>query len=91
MALLRYLQHKDRSADPKGSLSSEVPAAAIAHVNQEVQAASSLLQHTYVPVLSISCFSFSRLPDVKAAKAEIPCVILHFLNIILHNVYKFLW
>ena len=39
MALLRYLQRKDGLPDPKGSLSSEVPAATIARANQEVQAA----------------------------------------------------
>ena len=40
MALLRYLQRKDGLPDPKGSLSSKVPAATIVHPNQEVQAAS---------------------------------------------------
>ena len=40
-------------------------------------------------------FLFSRLPDVaihvKAVNAEIPGVIRRFTNIILRNMYKFLW
>ena len=44
MALLRHLQPKDGLPDPKGSLSSEVPAAAIARANQQVQAASETVR-----------------------------------------------
>ena len=40
MALLQYLQHKDRLPDPKGSLSFTIPPQAIARANQEVQAAA---------------------------------------------------
>ena len=42
MALLhaQYLQHKDSLPDPKGSLSSAIPAQAIARANQEVQVAA---------------------------------------------------
>ena len=37
------MQRKDGLPDPKGSLSSEVPAAAIARVNQQVQAALEMV------------------------------------------------
>ena len=40
MAQFQYLQRKDSLPDPKGSLSSAIPAQAIAQVNQEVQAAA---------------------------------------------------
>ena len=40
MALLQYMQRKDSLPDPKGSLSSAIPAQAIARANQEVQAAA---------------------------------------------------
>ena len=40
MALLRYLQCKDRLPEPKESLSSSIPPQAITRVNQEVQAAT---------------------------------------------------
>ena len=37
MALMQFLQRRDNLPDPKGSLSSAIPARAIALVNQEVQ------------------------------------------------------
>ena len=39
MALLQYLQHTDGLLAPKGTLSSAIPAQAIAWVNQELQMA----------------------------------------------------
>ena len=39
MALLQYLQRRKGLPDPKGSLSSAVPAQAIARANQEVPTA----------------------------------------------------
>ena len=39
MTLLRYMQCKNILSDTKGSLSSEVPAAAIARATQEVRVA----------------------------------------------------
>ena len=44
MALLQYLQHKDYLLDPKGSLSSAIPAQAIARADQEAQAAKKGIQ-----------------------------------------------
>ena len=40
MALLQYLQSRYGLPDPKGSLSSAIPAQAIARANQEVQVAA---------------------------------------------------
>ena len=40
MALLQHLQRKDDLLDPKGSLSSAIPAQAIAQADQEAQAAA---------------------------------------------------
>ena len=61
MALIQYLQRKDGLLDPKGSLSSEVPAAAITHTNQQVQAASETVRkgrkrgahHRYSPEIKL--------------------------------------
>ena len=39
--LLRYLKPKDRLPDPRGTLSSSIPAAAIAQANKEVQQATN--------------------------------------------------
>ena len=42
MALLQYLQLRDSLPDPRGPLSSTIPAQAIAEVNREVQEATSI-------------------------------------------------
>ena len=42
MALLRYLQLRDSLPDPRGPLSSTIPAQAIAEANREVQEATSI-------------------------------------------------
>ena len=42
MALLRYLQFRDSLPDPRGPLSSTIPAQAIAEANHEVQEATSI-------------------------------------------------
>ena len=81
MALLWYLQ--DGLPDPKGSLSSKVLAAAIVRANQHMQVASETVREE----IAI---------NVKAANAEIPCVILHFPNVIYHMCINirgniFLW
>ena len=48
MALLRYLQRKDGLPDPKGSLSSEVPAATIAHATQTTKIFNTKISRTTV-------------------------------------------
>ena len=79
MALLQYLQRKDGLLDPKGSLSSEVPATAITRGNQQVPAASKTVRE------GRKRGAYHRYnPGDRAANAEIPCVILHFPNVIFH-------
>ena len=74
MALLQYLQREDGLPDPKGSLSSEVPAAAIARVNQQVQAASETVREGRKHG-AYHCYN----PGERAAIG-----ILHLLNVIFH-------
>ena len=81
MALLRHLQPKDGLPYPKGSLSSEVPAAAIARANQQVQAASETVREGRKRA------TYHRYsPGDRAVNTEIPCVILHFSNVIFNSV-----
>ena len=63
--------------DPKGSLSSEVPAAAITSANKEVQTASETVRDGRIRG-AYNRYNLLRLPDVaihvKTANAEIPRV-----------------
>ena len=95
MALLQYLQCRDSLLDTKASLSFAIPAQAIAWANQEVQAAVEDIQERSKQG-AYNCYSPTDRADigkyasqhgvdvaiqVKAVNAEIPFVILHFLNL----------
>ena len=69
MALLRYLQCKDGLPDPKGSISSGVPAAAISGVNQQVQAASEMVREGFSKKMK-QTVSETTLRSIKDAYME---------------------